>query len=103
MSGDEMLLPEDAASELIVEEHLEWSPATLTELEHQVLVMRFGLEDGRTRTLEEVGRAFGVTQERIRQIEAKALRMLRQPPSGKDCRLNYPALFDVLLTSHRRN
>ena len=52
---------------------------TLTPREEKVLKLRFGLEDGRTRTLEEVGREFNVTRERIRQIEAKALRKLRQP------------------------
>jgi RNA polymerase primary sigma factor len=53
--------------------------STLTEREEQVLRLRFGLEDGRSRTLEEVGKKFNVTRERIRQIEAKALRKLRHP------------------------
>jgi RNA polymerase primary sigma factor len=56
---------------------------TLSDRERQVLAMRFGLEDGRSRTLEEVGREFGVTRERIRQIEAKALRKLRHPSRSK--------------------
>ena len=56
---------------------------TLSERERQVLAMRFGLEDGRSRTLEEVGKAFGVTRESIRQIEAKALRKLRHPSRSK--------------------
>ena len=56
---------------------------TLTDRERRVLQLRFGLEDGRSRTLEEVGREFGVTRERIRQIEAKALRKLRHPTRSK--------------------
>lgn len=62
--------------------------SSLTPREQEVLVLRYGLEDGRTRTLEEVGRRFGVTRERIRQIEAKALRKLRHPSRSKklkDC------------------
>ncbi len=56
---------------------------SLSERERSVLAMRFGLEDGRARTLEEVGKEFGVTRERIRQIEAKALRKLRHPSRAK--------------------
>jgi RNA polymerase primary sigma factor len=56
---------------------------TLTEREQKVLLLRFGLTDGRTRTLEEVGKEFNVTRERIRQIEAKALRKLRHPSRSK--------------------
>ena len=56
---------------------------SLTEREKQVLILRFGLADGRARTLEEVGRVFEVTRERIRQIEAKALRKLRHPSRSK--------------------
>ena len=57
--------------------------ASLTSRERRVLQLRFGLEDGRSRTLEEVGREFGVTRERIRQIEAKALRKLRHPSRSR--------------------
>ncbi len=57
--------------------------ASLTGRERRVLQLRFGLEDGRSRTLEEVGREFGVTRERIRQIEAKALRKLRHPSRSR--------------------
>ena len=59
---------------------------TLTPREEKVLKLRFGLEDGRTRTLEEVGKEFNVTRERIRQIEAKALRKLRNPVRSKRIR-----------------
>jgi len=60
--------------------------STLTDRERRVLQLRFGLEDGRSRTLEEVGREFGVTRERIRQIEAKALRKLRHPTRSRKLR-----------------
>lgn len=73
---------EHAASEML-KEQLEDVLDTLTDREENVLRLRFGLDDGRTRTLEEVGRVFGVTRERIRQIEAKALRKLRHPSRSK--------------------
>ncbi len=71
--------PADAASRQLLREQVEDVLHTLSEREREVLYMRYGLDDGNTRTLEEVGRQFGVTRERIRQIEAKALRKLRQP------------------------
>lgn len=81
-----MPAPADAASRQLLKEHVEDVLGGLTERERQVLALRFGLEDGRVCTLEEVGRAFGVTRERIRQIEAKALRKLRHPSRSKKLR-----------------
>ncbi|WP_223067395.1 RNA polymerase sigma factor RpoD [Paenibacillus caui] len=75
--------PADAAAYELLKEQLEDVLDTLTEREENVLRLRFGLDDGRTRTLEEVGKEFGVTRERIRQIEAKALRKLRHPSRSK--------------------
>ncbi|MBR0261636.1 MAG: RNA polymerase sigma factor RpoD [Selenomonadaceae bacterium] len=75
--------PADAASFMLLKEQLEDVLGTLTQREKNVLRLRFGLEDGRARTLEEVGRSFNVTRERIRQIEAKALRKLRHPARSK--------------------
>jgi RNA polymerase primary sigma factor len=75
--------PADAASFRLLKEQLEEVLDTLTAREEKVLRLRFGLEDGRARTLEEVGQVFGVTRERIRQIEAKALRKLRHPSRSK--------------------
>lgn len=75
--------PAAAASYLMLKEQLEDVLDTLTEREKRVLELRFGIEDGRPRTLEEVGKEFGVTRERIRQIEAKALRKLRHPRRSK--------------------
>ena len=75
--------PADAASFILLREQLGEVLNTLTERERKVLELRFGLEDGRARTLEEVGQHFGVTRERIRQIEAKALRKLRHPSRSK--------------------
>ncbi|CAA9552921.1 MAG: RNA polymerase sigma factor RpoD [uncultured Thermomicrobiales bacterium] len=77
------LAPADAASRQMLKEQMEGVLETLSERERRVLEMRFGLEDGRARTLEEVGKEFGVTRERIRQIEAKALRKLRHPSRAK--------------------
>jgi RNA polymerase primary sigma factor len=77
------LAPADAASQQLLREQVEDVLASLTSRERRVLQLRFGLEDGRSRTLEEVGREFGVTRERIRQIEAKALRKLRHPSRSR--------------------
>ena len=75
--------PQDAVSYVMLKEQLDEVLRTLTPREEQVLRLRFGLEDGRTRTLEEVGQVFQITRERIRQIEAKALRKLRHPSRSK--------------------
>jgi RNA polymerase primary sigma factor len=75
--------PYDQTSRQLLKEHMEEVLATLSDREKKVLILRFGLEDGRPRTLEEVGSQFGVTRERIRQIEAKALRKLRHPSRSK--------------------
>ena len=80
------LAPSDAASHQLLKEQVEDVLDSLTGRERRVLQLRFGLDDGRQRTLEEVGREFGVTRERIRQIEAKALRKLRHPSRSKKLR-----------------
>jgi RNA polymerase primary sigma factor len=77
------LPPPDAASRQLLKEQIEDVLDSLTPRERRVLQLRFGLEDGRSRTLEEVGREFNVTRERIRQIEAKALRKLRHPTRSR--------------------
>ena len=80
---EEILSPSDAATFILLKEQLEDVLETLTDREKKVLTLRFGLEDGKARTLEEVGKEFDVTRERIRQIEAKALRKLRHPSRSK--------------------
>ena len=80
---DDAPAPADAASSMLLKEQLNEVLDTLTAREKKVLEMRFGLLDGRSRTLEEVGKEFDVTRERIRQIEAKALRKLRHPSRSK--------------------
>ena len=80
---DDAPAPQDAASHTLLKEQLSDVLSTLTSREEKVLRLRFGLEDGRSRTLEEVGREFNVTRERIRQIEAKALIKLRHPSRSK--------------------
>jgi RNA polymerase primary sigma factor len=77
------LAPADAASHQLLKEQVEDVLESLTERERKVLQLRFGLDDGRSRTLEEVGKEFHVTRERIRQIEAKALRKLRHPSRSR--------------------
>ena len=83
---DGALSPADSATSTLLREHLMQVLNTLTERESRVVRLRFGLDDGRPRTLEEVGREFRVTRERIRQIEAKALRKLRHPSRAKRLR-----------------
>jgi RNA polymerase primary sigma factor len=83
IEDQEAIAPAEAASVMLLKEKMQDVLQNLTERERKVLVLRFGLEDGHQRTLEEVGQEFGVTRERIRQIEAKALRKLRHPSRGK--------------------
>ena len=83
---DDAPAPAEAASLILLKEQLDEVLSTLTDREEKVLRLRFGLEDGRSRTLEEVGKEFNVTRERIRQIEAKALRKLRHPSRSKKVR-----------------
>ena len=86
IQDDNVPVPADAATFTLLKEQLEEVLGTLTEREQKVLTLRFGLEDGRARTLEEVGKEFNVTRERIRQIEAKALRKLRHPSRSRKLR-----------------
>ncbi len=83
IKDDNVPVPADAAAFTLLKEQLQDVLETLTEREQKVLTLRFGLEDGRARTLEEVGKEFNVTRERIRQIEAKALRKLRHPSRSR--------------------
>lgn len=83
IQDDQVAVPADAATFTLLREQLMETLLTLTEREQKVLKLRFGLDDGRPRTLEEVGKVFNVTRERIRQIEAKALRKLRHPSRSK--------------------
>ncbi len=83
IQDDHVMVPAEAAAFTLLHEQLMEVLKTLTEREQKVLKLRFGLEDGRPRTLEEVGKEFNVTRERIRQIEAKALRKLRHPSRSK--------------------
>ena len=86
IEDDSMPAPEGVASRRLLQEHMSEILDGLSERERKVLVMRFGLEDGITRTLEDVGREFNVTRERVRQIEAKALRKLRHPLRSRKLR-----------------
>ncbi len=95
---DEALAPADAASMLLLKEQLGEVLKTLTPREAKVLSLRFGLEDGHPRTLEEVGKEFKVTRERIRQIEAKALRKLRHPSRSKRLRDFLDLKFNIMLS-----
>lgn len=80
---ESQVAPDDAASKQLLKDHLDEVLDTLSEREAKVLMLRFGLDGGQSRTLEEVGKVFGVTRERIRQIEAKALRKLKHPSRRK--------------------
>ena len=80
------LSPEEFATNEMLKDEISQVLETLTEREEKVIRLRFGLEDGKPRTLEEVGQMFGVTRERIRQIEAKALRKLRHPSRSRKLR-----------------
>lgn len=86
IEDESSLSPYDEASRQLLKEHLDEILDSLSDREKKVLILRFGLQDGRQRTLEEVGREFKVTRERIRQIEAKALRKLRHPSRAKKLR-----------------
>ena len=86
IEDDTVMSPADSAAFSMLREELSTALESLTERERQVIKLRFGLEDGRARTLEEVGKEFNVTRERIRQIEAKALRKLRHPTRSKRLR-----------------
>ncbi|MCR5824848.1 MAG: RNA polymerase sigma factor RpoD [Lachnospiraceae bacterium] len=86
IEDDHMPTPQEAAAFTLLQEQIREVLATLTDREQKVLRLRFGLDDGRQRTLEEVGKEFNVTRERIRQIEAKALRKLRHPTRAKKLR-----------------
>ena len=86
IQDDNVPVPAEAAAATLLKEQLNEVLDTLTDREQKVLRLRFGMNDGRARTLEEVGKEFDVTRERIRQIEAKALRKLRHPSRSRKLR-----------------
>jgi RNA polymerase primary sigma factor len=86
IEDDKVIGPVDAAARQLLKEQVRTALSVLNDREREVLMMRFGLLDGQEHTLEEVGRFFGVTRERIRQIEAKALRKLRHPTRSRHLR-----------------
>ncbi len=86
IEDSEAVVPLDAASFILLQEQLEWVLDTLSDRERKVIELRFGLHDGTQRTLEEVGKEFGVTRERIRQIESKTLSKLRHPSRSQKLR-----------------
>lgn len=86
IQDDNVPVPAEAAAATLLKEQLDEVLSTLTDREQKVLRLRFGMNDGRARTLEEVGKEFDVTRERIRQIEAKALRKLRHPSRSRKLR-----------------
>jgi RNA polymerase primary sigma factor len=86
IEDDKVVGPVEAAARQLLKEHVRSALSVLSDREREVLIMRFGLQDGQEHTLEEVGKHFGVTRERIRQIEAKALRKLRHPTRSRNLR-----------------
>ena len=86
VADDKAMTPEGNVESVMLRKHIDALLDDLKDRERQVIVLRFGLEDGHPRTLEEVGKEFNVTRERIRQIEAKALRKLRNPVRSKRIR-----------------
>ena len=86
IQDDNVPVPAEAAAATLLKEQLDEVLSTLRDREQKVLRLRFGMNDGRARTLEEVGKEFDVTRERIRQIEAKALRKLRHPSRSRKLR-----------------
>ena len=100
IQDDNVLVPAEAAAATLLKEQLDEVLDTLTEREQKVLRLRFGMNDGRARTLEEVGREFDVTRERIRQIEAKALRKLRHPSRTGKLRAGY-GIIETITGSRR--